>query len=73
MSDSVKKYKEDFPTNYISVDERRENDTLDLITKAVKAGKIAQVTERVEKIQKELKGASLYTALQLACDEESIL
>jgi len=72
MSDSVKKYKEDFPTNYISVDERRENDTLDLITKAVKAGKIAQITERVEKIQKELKGASLYTALQLACDEESI-
>ena len=72
MSDSVKKYKEDFPTNYISVDERRENDTLELITKAVKAGKIAQVTERVEKIQKELKGASLYTALQLACDEESI-
>ena len=69
MSDSVKKFKEDFPTNYISVDERRENDTLELITKAVKAGKIAQVTERVEKIQKELKGASLYTALQLACDE----
>jgi hypothetical protein len=69
MSDSVKKYKEDFPTNYISVDERRENDTLELITKAVKAGKIAQITERVEKIQKELKGASLYTALQLACDE----
>jgi len=73
MSDSIKKYKEDFPTNYISVEEKRENDTLDLITKAVKAGKIAQVTERVEKIQKELKGASLYTALQLACDEESIL
>lgn len=72
MSDSVKKYKEDFPTNYISVEEKRENNTLDLITKAVKAGKIAQVTERVEKIQKELKGASLYTALQLACDEESI-
>lgn len=73
MSDSVKKYKEDFLTNYISADEKRENNTLDLITKAVKAGKIAQITERVEKIQKELNGASLYTALQLACDEENIL
>lgn len=72
MSDSIKKFKEDFPTNYISVDERRENDTLELITKAVKAGKIAQVTERVEEVQKELKGASLYTALQVACDELKI-
>lgn len=69
MSDSVKKYKENFPTNYISVEEKRENDILELITKAVKAGKIAQVTERVEEVQKELKGASLYTALQVACDE----
>ncbi len=74
MSDSVKKYFEENTTkNYISTEERRENEILDLIALSVKAGKVAQVSERAAEVQKEFKGASLLVGLQIACDEFGLL
>ena len=58
MSDSVKKYYEDGEKNLISPEEKRELDILELISLAVKADKIATVSERAEQVQKEFKGAS---------------
>ena len=74
MRDSVKKYFEENTTkNYISTEERRENEILDLIALSVKAGKVAQVSERAAEVQKEFKGASLLVGLQIACDEFGLL
>ena len=77
MSDSVKKWheiqKENPEEELFSPEEKREKDILDLIALAVKSGKIAQVTERAEEVQKEYKGASLLVSLQIACDEEGLL
>jgi len=74
MSDSVKKYFEENTTkNYISTEERRENEILDLIALSVKAGKVAQVSERAAEVQKEFRGASLLVGLQIACDEFGLL
>lgn len=73
MSDSVKKYFEENTTKHISTEERRENEILDLIALSVRAGKIAQVSERAAEVQKEYKGASLLVGLQIACDELGLL
>jgi len=73
MSDSVKKYYEDGEKNLISPEEKRELDILELISLAVKADKIAIVSERAEEVQKEFKGASLLVGLQIACDEEGLI
>jgi hypothetical protein len=73
MSDSVKKYYEDGEKNLISPEEKRELDILELISLAVKADKIAIVSERAEQVQKEFKGASLLVGLQIACDEEGLI
>jgi hypothetical protein len=73
MSDSVKKYYEDGEKNLISPEEKRELDILELISLAVKADKIATVSERAEQVQKEFKGASLLVGLQIACDEEGLI
>jgi hypothetical protein len=73
MSDSVKKYYEDGEKNFISPEEKRELDILELISLAVKADKIATVSERAEQVQKEFKGASLLVGLQIACDEEGLI
>mgnify|MGYP000297556356 FL=1 len=73
MSDSVKKYYEDGEKNLISPEEKRELDILELISLAVKADKIATVSERAEEVQKEFKGASLLVGLQIACDEEGLI
>jgi len=73
MSDSVKKYYEDGENNLISPEEKRELDILELISLAVKADKIAIVSERAEEVQKEFKGASLLVGLQIACDEEGLI
>ena len=49
MSDSVKKYFEENSSEpLMSSEEKRENDILELIAKAVKAGKIAIVSERAK-------------------------
>lgn len=73
MSDSVTKYFEENNNKHIDAEEKRENDILELIALAVKAGKIAQITERTSEIQKEFNGASLLVGLQIACDEEGII
>lgn len=73
MSDSVTKYYEDGEKNLISPEEKRELDILELISLAVKADKIATVSERAEQVQKEFKGASLLVGLQIACDEEGLI
>jgi hypothetical protein len=73
MSDSVTKYYEDGEKNLISPEEKRELDILELISLAVKADKIAIVSERAEQVQKEFKGASLLVGLQIACDEEGLI
>lgn len=77
MSDSVKKWRElqkENPTEMLfSPEEKREHDILELISLAVKSGKIAQVTERAEQVQKEYYGSSLLLGLQIACDEEGLL
>jgi len=73
MSDSVKKYFEDNKPRLIDSEEKRELDILELISAAVKAGKIAQVSERAAEVQNEFKGASLLVALQIACDEYDII
>jgi hypothetical protein len=73
MSDSVTKYYEDGEKNLISPEEKRELDILELISLAVKADKIAIVSERAEEVQKEFKGASLLVGLQIACDEEGLI
>jgi hypothetical protein len=73
MSDSVTKYFENSNTNLICPEEKREKDILELIALAVKAGKIAQVTERAAEVQTEYKGASLLVGLQIACDENGII
>ncbi len=73
MSDSVKKYYEDGRKNLISPEEKRELDILELISLAVKANKIAIVSERAEQVQKEFNGASLLVGLQIACDEEGLI
>ena len=55
MSDSVKKWRElqkENPTEMLfSPEEKREHDILELISLAVKSGKIAQVTERAEQVR----------------------
>jgi hypothetical protein len=76
MSDTIKKWhemqseKKDF---YESSEEKRERDILELISLAVKGGKIATVSERAAEVQKEFNGASLLVALQIACDESGLL
>jgi len=73
MSDSVKKYFEENSSEpLMSSEEKRENDILELIAKAVKAGKIAIVSERAKQVQEEYNGASLLVGLQIACDEQGI-
>ncbi len=71
MSDSIKKWHEMQKENpeeiLFSPEEKRENDILDLIALSVKAGKVAQVSERAVEVAKEFKGASLLVELQLAC------
>ena len=73
MSDSVKKYFEENSSEpLMSSEEKRENDSVELIAKAVKAGKIATVAERAKQVQEEYNGASLLVGLQIACDEQGI-
>ena len=73
MSDSVKKYFEENSSEpLMSSEEKRENDILEQIAKAVKAGKIATVSERAKQVQEEYNGASLLVGLQIACDEQGI-
>jgi hypothetical protein len=77
MSDTIKKWhemqKENVSNELFSPEEKRESDILELIALAVKSGKIAQVTERAEEVQKEYNGASLLVSLQIACDEFGLI
>ena len=77
MSDSIKKWHEMQKENpeeiLFSPEEKRENDILDLIALSVKAGKVAQISERAAEVQKEFKGASLLLGLQIACDEFGLI
>ena len=73
MSDSVKKYHELVEEGKIdpnvSYEDKREGQILELLAKAVKSGKIAQVEQRAQEVQKEFKNSSLLLALQIATDE----
>tara|TARA_R110002074_G_scaffold45166_3_gene117248 strand:+ start:292 stop:528 length:237 start_codon:yes stop_codon:yes gene_type:complete len=76
MSDTIKKWHEmqsEKNNLHESLEEKRERDILELISLAVKGGKIAAVSERAAEVQKEFNGASLLVALQIACDENGLL
>ena len=73
MSDSIKKYNELVEEGKIdpsqTYEDRRENEILRLLAKAVKADKIAEVETRAAEVQKEYGTTSLLLGLQIATDE----
>ena len=70
MSDTVKKYFEMQDEGLDITSKSRDEQIIELLTKATKAGKLAEVELRCAEIQKEYgSSASLLLGLQLAMDE----
>ena len=73
MSDSIKRYKELVEEGQIDPTtnsrELRDEKIMNLLSRAVKAGKIVQVEIRAAEVQKEYGTASLLLGLQIAVDE----
>lgn len=73
MSDSIKKYHELVEDGIIdpnvSYEQKRENQILELLARAAKAGKAGEVEKRAFEVQKEFGSTSLLLGLQIAVDE----
>jgi len=73
MSDSVKKYhelvEEGVYDNKLSPEKERDNKIMELLAKAAKADKLAQVEIRAEEVKKEFGTTSLLLGLEIAVDE----
>jgi len=73
MSDSIKKYHELVEDGVIdpnvSLEQKRENQILELLARAAKAGKAGDVERRAFEVQKEFGSTSLLLGLQIAVDE----
>jgi hypothetical protein len=73
MSDSIKKYHELVEDGVIdpnvSLEQKRENQILELLARAAKAGKAGDVERRAFEVQKEFGSTSLLLGLQVAIDE----
>jgi len=73
MSDSIKKYHELVEDGVIdpnvSFEQKRENQILELLARAAKAGKAGDVERRAFEVQKEFGSTSLLLGLQVAIDE----
>ena len=72
MSDSIKKYHELVEDGVIdpnvSFEQKRENQILELLARAAKAGKAGDVERRAFEVQKEFGSTSLLLGLQVAID-----
>ena len=73
MSDSITKYHELVEDGVIdpnlSYEQKRENQILELLARAAKAGKAGDVERRAFEVQKEFGSTSLLLGLQVAVDE----
>ena len=73
MSDSVKKYyelvEEGVYDNKLSPEAERDSKIMELLAKAAKANKLAQVEIRAEEVKKEFGTTSLLLGLEIAVDE----
>jgi len=73
MSDSITKYHELVEDGVIdpnlSYEQKRENQILELLARAAKAGKAGDVERRAVEVQKEFGSTSLLLGLQVAVDE----
>lgn len=73
MSDSIKKYhelvKDGIIDPNVSYEQKRENQILELLARAAKAGKAGEVEKRAFEVQKEFGSTSLLLGLQIAVDE----